>query len=147
MKRFVSLIMGLVLLFVACDRDDEDDSPSTMNQNRIQIDNDEIFVGEWRVTQFLDGVEDETRSFKNITINFKAEGAIDVLRNNNVIATGNWFLVENGKELWIQIPDFASETNQFGEDIYEINDDWYISRANGTELHLFEENEVLHLAR
>ena len=136
------------MLFASCDQDDEDNEPtSRSNQSRIQVANANVFIGEWKIKRFLDGSEDETPSFRDITLDFKPEGTINVQRSNQLIATGNWFLIENGQELWIQIPDFANENEAFGEDIYEINDDWYISKANGMELHLFEEEEVIHLAR
>ena len=103
--------------------------------------------GLWEVQLYQDGQENETSSFNGIAFEFGTNNEFFIFRNNSELLTGTWTLRDQGRELDITVPALANENEAFGEDLYEISDDWDITFSSETELHLVDEDERFELLR
>ncbi|TRX58742.1 hypothetical protein FNH22_12765 [Fulvivirga sp. M361] len=138
-KFMIMLCCSLVL--GGCD-DDSDPQP----QNSLQVEESEL-LGLWRVQLYQDEQENETSSFSGITFEFATNNEFIIFRNNSELLTGTWTLRDQGRELDITVPSLADENESFGEDLYEVSDDWDITFFSETALHLVDEGERFELLR
>lgn len=109
-----------------------------------------IINGTWRVERFTEGAVDETPSFNNIRFQLNDGGIFNVTRNGTVIASGNWQLLNGNRILDIRVPAFMNEqqaTLQFGEDVYEIHDDWGITSFSSNRIELKSDDERFTLVK
>lgn len=81
-------------------------------------------VGTWTVFRYTDDGDNETSYFSNIAFKFDPDGAFQLLRGSQTIASGNWELRDNNTEIDINVPALAGENESLGEELYEIHDDW-----------------------
>ena len=132
-KFMIMLCCSLVL--GGCD-DDSDPQP----QNSLRVEESEL-LGLWRVQLYQDGQENETSSFNGITFEFATNNEFIIFRNNSELLTGTWTLRDQGRELDISVPALVDENETFGEDLYEVSDDWDITFFSETALHLLDESE------
>lgn len=100
-----------------------------------------IVIGQWVVTSFTDGNENETSSFRNITFLFDIDGVFKISRNESELTEGSWVIRPNSYRLDIHVPELDGESERFGEDVYEINDDFSVSHNESGSLILKDEGE------
>lgn len=106
--------------------------------------------GLWRVELFQDGSDNETSSFNQIRFRFESDGTFLVLRSGNEIARGIWELSDRNRELIIDVPPFRNEelaARTFGDDIYEIHDDWNVLEFSDNRMRIRDEDEEFILVR
>ena len=138
--KIVSLIICGTLMLTSCDEDD------SVSQGTIQVEASSI-LGGWSVELYRDGSENETSSFNDIRFEFVTENEFLIFRGNEELLIGTWILRDQGRELDISVPALAGDNEAFGEELYEISDDWDITFSSETELHLVDEDERFELLR
>lgn len=147
MYRCLVLLSFLLLLTASCQNGDNDPAqPGAVNPD-LSAGAVHSVLGDWTVALFLDEDENETSSFHQIVFTFKEGGEFELVRNGNLLTSGSWSLRNNAQELDINVPLLAGENEIFGEDVYEIHDDWRIDFISEEELHLVEEDERFELRR
>ncbi|MFZ9719186.1 MAG: hypothetical protein ACO3BD_07500 [Chitinophagaceae bacterium] len=142
MRNYFIIFFLVTLSFVSCER-------SEINEMQVSTDTT-LLNGSWRVEQFIEGSIDETRSFTSVRFRFEANGVFNVLLNNTLIATGSWAFKHNGSHIYIDVPAFANEQRaiqQFGEDVYEIHDDWKVISFTTNRLHIKSDEESFMLMK
>jgi hypothetical protein len=129
------------VFFIAC----------SQSQNDVRVSaNPEMLTGKWKIELFKEGSVNETSSFSRILFQFESNGNFKVLENANVLTQGNWRLTNNNQELVIDVPDFRNEVQaavQFGDDVYEIHDDWQILEFSAAKIRLKSGDEEFTLIR
>ena len=128
------------LMLAGCN--DDDAAP----QGSISVE-ESAMLGTWSVARYSDGPENETSSFSNITFGFEEANLFLILKDNEALLTGTWTLRDQGRMLDITVPDLAGENEAFGEDLYEISDNWGIPFLSEMELHLIDGQERFELER
>ncbi len=130
------------LVLSGCNDDESDPQPQDM-----PVVEESALRGLWEVQLYQDGQENETSSFNGIAFEFGTNNEFFIFRNNSELLTGTWTLRDQGRELDITVPTLANENEAFGEDLYEISDDWDITFSSESELHLVDEDERFELLR
>lgn len=144
MKKYLSVslfLMFSLIVLQSCDRD--------ATEVRAEA-NATALAGDWIVEQFEDEGINETAYFQGISFRFQASGEFIILRNNNEITRGNWRLLDNNRKLDINVPDFIKEeeaAQRFGDEVYEIHDDWDILEFSSTRIRMIDEDEKFTLVR
>ena len=138
--KIVVLMICCSLLLVSCDDDDASSQVGTSVEASSVL-------GSWRVAHYSDGSGEETSSFSDITFGFREENVFLVFRNGEELLAGTWTLRDQGRELDIAVPVLAGDNEAFGEDLYEISDDWDIILSSETELHLVDAEERFELVK
>ena len=136
---FISLISLVGLQ--ACDRNNSD--------QRASVD-PLLLEGVWVVERFQSGLINETEYFRNIRFRFQANGDFIVMRVNNELTRGNWELLDGKRSLDIWVPDFVNEeqaAQRFGDEIYEVHDDWNILEFSSNRMRMKSDNETFTLVR
>lgn len=140
-KNLSYLLFTVSVLLISC----------TQSQNDMRVPaNPDILTGKWKIERFQEGLVNETSSFSGILFQFENSGNFNVLKNQNLLTQGSWRLANNNLELIIDVPDFRNEEqaeNRFGEDIYEIHDDWKIIEFSANKIRLKDGVEVFTLIR
>lgn len=95
----------------------------------------------------MDGNDNETSSFNGVILHFYKDNTLRIDRNGSLLVEGTWHLRDQGRELDIVVPALANENELFGEDLYEIYDDWNIQEATNQTLHLVDDDEKFELVR
>lgn len=144
MKKFSFILMissiGLISL-QSCDR--------TANDQLASVD-PLLLEGVWVVEQFQSGIRNETAYFRNIQFRFQSNSGFIVMRSNSELSRGNWELLNGNRKLDIRVPDFVNEeiaAQRFGEEIYEIHDDWNVLEFSSNRIRIKSDNETFTLVR
>jgi hypothetical protein len=139
-KSLVPLIVSF-FLFVSCD--------VTRNEMRTSAD-PAALPGDWKVDRFQEGTVNETSSFNRFRFRFEANGTFLFLENGNELARGTWKLMDGNRKLDIDVPLFRNEEEaaaRFGDDVYEIHDDWNILEFSSNRMRLNSDGEEFILVR
>lgn len=139
-KSIIPLFVSF-LLFMSCD----------VAQNEMRTSADPAAVpGDWKVERFMDGAENETSSFNRFRFRFEPNGTFLFLENGNELARGTWKLMDGNRKLDIDVPPFRNEEEaeaRFGEDVYEIHDDWNVLEFSSNRMRLKSDGEEFILVR
>lgn len=139
-KSFYPLLLSL-FFFISCD----------VTQNEMRTSADPAAVpGDWKVERFMDGSENETSSFNRFRFRFEPNGTFLFLENGNELARGTWTLFDGNRKLDIDVPPFRNEEEaeaRFGEDVYEIHDDWNVLEFSSNRMRLNSDGEEFILVR
>uniref|UniRef100_UPI004049A40B hypothetical protein n=1 Tax=Gelidibacter sp. TaxID=2018083 RepID=UPI004049A40B len=132
--RNLTILMTLIigLLIVSCSSDD--DSASNNIENQVE---ENVQIGTWRITKFIDSGTDETNHFLGYIFTFKSAG---VLNANNRINdySGTWSITDSNSnddsqdDLDFNI--FFNLTNDFEE----LNDDWHFISQTSIKIELVD---------
>ena len=146
MKNFIllSFIAGLCILLISCEEENFSPDQNSLTAETIEVGQ---VTGNWNVISFFDDEDDETDSFSGISFTFSQDGTFLILRNGNELTDGTWELNTNRDKVYILVPSLSNETEQFGDDIYEIHDSWNVSFQNENRLTLFSDDERFVLSR
>jgi hypothetical protein len=122
---FYSLLLGITLSVVSCDRSDSIDS--TTEQVATS--------GTWRVTLFTDSGNDETSNYAGYTFTFNTGGNLSAVKNGNTV-TGAWSVNASSNKFNIDLGPKTAGNQPLGE----LTDDWKILSASSTEIRLTDDN-------
>ena len=132
------LIILMSLSFWSCEETDV--GPEAPNEAATIPDSGAI-LGNWTVYRYMDDNDNETSYFSNIIFQFTESGDFNLIRNSQVLASGDWQLRDNNRELDINVPALAGENDRLGEELYEIHDDWDISMDENGRIILRDDDE------
>lgn len=139
--KYLPLLLICISFLVSCD--------FLQNELRTQADPASV-PGSWKVERFEEGAQNETSSFNQIRFRFESDGTFLVLRSGTEIARGIWELSDRNRELIIDVPPFRNEelaARTFGDDIYEIHDDWNVLEFSDNRMRIRDEDEEFILVR
>ena len=123
-----SIFAFLTLFLVSCSSDDDSN-----NSNDDQFANIVTLLpqGNWRVSSFIEGENDQTQTFESFVFEFEESGTVTAT-NDIFSETGNWNYESSSSSDEKLNLDFG-ETNPFDE----LTEDWRITTANSTTISLF----------
>lgn len=136
--KYSILVILMSWSLLACEEADEVLTDPAGNDTPAEISR---ITGEWSVFRYTDGNENETSSFRNITLQFDPDGEFHLKRSGQLIASGDWQLRDSNTELNIDIPALAGENESLGEDLYELHDDWAVRLDGEGRMILTDEDE------
>jgi len=132
------LVILLSVTILACEEANDVLTDPAGNDTPAEVSR---ITGEWSVFRYTDGNENETSSFRNITLQFDQNGEFHLKRSGQVIASGDWQLRDSNTELNIDVPVLAGENESLGEDLYELHDDWAVRLDDEGRMILSDEDE------
>jgi hypothetical protein len=132
------LVILLSVTMLACEEANDVLTDPAGNDTPAEVSR---ITGEWSVFRYTDGNENETSSFRNITLQFDQNGEFHLKRSGQVIASGDWQLRDSNTELNIDVPVLAGENESLGEDLYELHDDWAVRLDDEGRMILSDEDE------
>ncbi|HZV68039.1 MAG TPA: hypothetical protein VFG10_00765 [Saprospiraceae bacterium] len=124
------LLFSLSLMFVtiSCTNDDNADPSQTIIADNVQL-------GTWRITSFIDSGKDETGQFNGFTFLFGSNGTL-TSTNGSVTYTGSWNLNDNSSnDDSLDDLDFNILFN-LDNDFEELNEDWHFVSQSANRIEL-----------
>ncbi|WP_222718677.1 hypothetical protein [Algoriphagus sp. AK58] len=135
MKTFLKIIqtIGLVVLslgVLSC----EDDSKSS--ESEIDQISQDLGLGTWKITKFIDSGKDETSSFNGFLFTFNPNGSLVATNGVNTF-TGTWSIVKDSSD---DSPDDLDFTIFFpvSTKFEDLNDDWDITSHSASKIELID---------
>lgn len=135
MKTFLKIIqtIGLVVLslgVLSC----EDDSKSS--ESEIEQISQDLGLGTWKITKFIDSGKDETSSFNGFLFTFNPNGSLVATNGINTF-TGTWSIVKDSSD---DSPDDLDFTIFFpvSTKFEDLNDDWDITSHSASKIELID---------
>lgn len=135
MKTFLKIIqtIGLVVLslgMLSC----EDDSKSS--ESEIDQISQDLGLGTWKITKFIDSGKDETSSFNGFLFTFNPNGSLVATNGVNTF-TGTWSIVKDSSD---DSPDDLDFTIFFpvSTKFEDLNDDWDITSHSASKIELID---------
>ncbi len=117
------LILVFISILWGCQKDDPI-TPTPSNQF-----SDQLQVGTWRISSYLDNGQDETSSFSGYAFQFGSGNVLTATKNNMPI-NGTWNVVKDDSGIKLLLvfsapPDFES-----------LSDDWKVGQYSATQIQL-----------
>ncbi|HYJ37227.1 MAG TPA: hypothetical protein VEV87_01365 [Chitinophagaceae bacterium] len=129
---FLSMILGLPLIFTACTKSNNFSSIDHTSQNQDSSLIDILKAGSWVIDYYFDE-EDKTADFAGYIFTFGSDSAL-ALKKGSESYTGQWQVVrEDGvSKVWININTINL--------IQKLNDKWQVKTINSTKLEMKNDN-------
>jgi len=120
--------LSLMIGTSSCTNDDNADPSQTIISDNVQL-------GTWRITSFIDSGNDETNHFNGFTFLFGSNGTL-TSTNGNVTYTGTWNLTDNSSnDDSLDDLDFNILFN-LDNDFEELNEDWHFVTQSKNKIEL-----------
>ena len=134
MKKLLILNILFLALLASCS-DDDDGSPNPTEG--IEVNSDD-FIGEWRVTRFIDDGDDDTDDLDEFTLDFRDNNDL-VIRKGAQSITASWSLSSNRRRLILDIDDNDADQIDPDDDLEELDDDpWVFVSLTDQVMNLLE---------
>ena len=126
--------MLILVLLTSCS-DDDDGSPDL--QDGIAVNSDD-FIGEWRVTRFIDDGDDDTDDLEDFTFEFRDNNDL-IISNGSQSITASWSLSSDGRRLTLNIDDNDADQIDPEDELEDLDDDpWVIVSLSDEVMNLLE---------
>ncbi len=124
MKTQFSWLLALMLVFISCSKDDDDDA--------IRNPTPVLTSGTWRVTEFIVSGSNETADFTGYNFTFNLNGTVTAVKAA-INRDGSWSFGTVSARLYI---DFGPPIDAIGE----LTDDWQLVSVADTQVKLVDDN-------
>ncbi|WP_246457510.1 hypothetical protein [Winogradskyella echinorum] len=137
----ILLMVSFSLMSFTCSSDD-DGSNQNDNSEEINLIENNVETGTWRITSYIDSGQDETNDFNGYNFSFNTDGTV-VATNGTTTYTGSWSVTNssnsnddsnNDDDIDFNISFPVPDTNNFED----LNDDWDITSHSETTLSLID---------
>ncbi|MBC3845597.1 hypothetical protein H8K90_04350 [Winogradskyella echinorum] len=134
-------MVSFSLMSFTCSSDD-DGSNQNDNSEEINLIENNVETGTWRITSYIDSGQDETNDFNGYNFSFNTDGTV-VATNGTTTYTGSWSVTNssnsnddsnNDDDIDFNISFPVPDTNNFED----LNDDWDITSHSETTLSLID---------
>ena len=137
----ILLMMSFSLMSSACSSDDDGNNQNDNSQEIAQIEN-EIELGTWLITSYIDSGQNETSDFNGYNFTFSTDGTLTAT-NGTTTYIGNWSVTDSNNssddsnsndDIDFNISFPVPDTNDFED----LNDDWDIVSHSDTMISLID---------
>lgn len=135
--------MLMILVLVACSKDESNNSSSTDDGNSAQQVTSIAQNGTWRITYFFDTDEDETSNFNGYEFSFNTDGTITAVKGNTMVS-GTWSVQDDSSNSSSDDDGNSTDDDDFliffsvpqSSDFDDLNDDWDIISVSANKIEL-----------
>lgn len=138
----LSLVLMALSLFIACDKDDDND---VMQQQFSTADVTALSsitnVGTWRVSSFIEDGDNITSVFSGFSFTFNDDGTL-VVDNGTLTLNGTWQITYDDDRDDVEFEvSISTSMGDLDEDFDELSEDWYIITYSDTRIQLSEDDD------
>jgi len=147
MKNIISksmLIIAVVLVAIACSKDESNTPDNTNNSNSAQqVTTLMTQTGSWKITYFWDTDKDETSNFTGYVFNFNADGSLTAVKGSTTVS-GSWSVVDDSSNSSNDDDGDSTDDDDFNiffsvsttSDFDDLIDDWDIISVSADKIEL-----------